>query len=342
MNRRRILIVLAVLLLAGNVFYYVWKGWGLITIHAQDRPLSEIARSIERQGHVTLKYDLDPATKVSMNVVRVPVSEALETLSTVTESRWRLTYVFGSDAAAVRGEIATLSSDQRDESLTSLYVPLPPIGADSDGPLPDPRRDTWAVKVPDEHKLQAYLEGAAKGVSAEFVVPASWNPDVNSAPSSGQIRKVAPKLASAAKGKVEEIFLLAKNQRPRGDDGERPDPGDGGGGRFGGGLNRGAIGDRMQAEIDKLPPEKRAAAQAEQDERKSFFTALRDLPQEERRAKMEEFFEKTEVQDRMEKMQADRDARRTPEQRMARAQKYRERKQQIMAGGGQGGGGKGR
>ncbi len=333
MNRNLLLILLAVLLAVGNVFYYIWRGWGLITIHAADRPLSEIVRTIESQGHVTLKTDLDPATKVSMNVTRVPVSEALETLSTVTDSRWRLTYVFASDTAAIHGAIASFAGGQKPADWSALYFPLPPTGANDDGPMPDPRRDTWAVKVPDEHKVQAYLEGAAKSVSASFVFPKSWNPDVNSAPGSGQIRNVAPKLASAAHGKVEELFLLAKNDRgDRGGEGPRPDPGDGGGGGgFGGGFNRGT-GDRMQAEIDKLPPDKRVAAQAEMDERKAFFAGMRDLAPEQRRAKMEEFFDRPEVQDRMEKMQADRDARRTPQQRVQRAQKYREHKQQILTG----------
>ncbi len=329
MNRHRILILAALLLAVGNIVYYVWRGWGLITIRAEDRPLSEVVRSIEKQGHVTLKYDLDPATKVSMNVVRVPVSEALETLATVTDARWRLTYVFGPDSGAVRSTIAGLASGEKSDAWKALYYPLPPIALDdSSTVLPDPRRDTWAVKVPEEHKLQAYLDGAAKSVSASFVVPVSWNPDVNAAPKSGQIRSVAPKLASAAKGQVDELFLLAKNER-RGDPGDGE--GGGGGGGFGGGFR--SMGDRMQAEIDKLPPEKRVAAQAEMDERKAFFTALRDLPPEERRAKMESFFEKTEVQDRMEKLQADRDARRTPQQRVQRAQKYRERKTQVLNGG---------
>ena len=47
MPRLRILLPLLVALVVANVAWLVWSRWGLITIHADDRPLPEVIRSIE-------------------------------------------------------------------------------------------------------------------------------------------------------------------------------------------------------------------------------------------------------------------------------------------------------
>ncbi len=328
MNRNRWVAMLSLLLIA-NVSYYVWRNWGLITVDSDDRPLGDIVRMVSKQGHVVVRSELDPATPVRMHVHKVPLAEALETLAAVTDARWRLQYLLGPDARTVAGAADSLSAGANLEGWKTLFYPLPPTGEESGVPV-DPRRDVWDVKAPGEATLQNYLEGAARSVSASFAVPETWNPAISSAPGSGQIGSVAPKLAKAAKGRLQELFLLTKRNRERGE--RPPDEGPGTpseGGRFGG-MNREAMEERMTAEIAKLPPEKRAAAQAEMEERRTFFASMRDLKPEERRAKMEEFMERPEVQDRMDKRNADRDARRTPAQRLQRAQKYRERKQQSL------------
>ena len=323
MNRNRWLFGILILLAIANIAYYIHSHWGLITVHAEDRPLAEVIRSIEKQGHISLKTDLDPTMKVRMHVEKVPLAEALETLSTLTEARCRLTYIFAGDRGAIQGVISAITGGQKPEDWKTIYYPLPPISPEDPGIPPDPRRDTWNVKPTAERTLQAYLEAAGRNVSAAFVVPTTWNPPIASEPKSGEIRKVAPKLASAAHGKVEEVFLLQKQQRRGGG----PPGGDGDGGpRMMGGFA--AMGERLMAEIEKLPPDKREAAQKEIEE----FRAMRDLPPEERRAKMEDFFQRDDVQERMEKRDAEREKRSSPEQRVKRAHQYLDRKAKIRAG----------
>ncbi len=334
MPRLRILLPLLVALVVANVAWLVWSRWGLITIHADDRPLPEVIRSIEKQGGIRLHSNLDPATKVKMHVTRVPLTEALETLSALTEARWRLAYVFGQDQGAIATAIAGFEAGQKTEGWKLIYVPLfGTPGAEVEEIPPDPRRDTWTVKAPAEPTLQAYLEEAGRNVSAAFAVPETWNPTIGKAPGSGEITKLAPKLASAAGGKYEEFFLLERGAR-RGPpdtaetgDGARP-PGPPGGG----GMNREAIEQRALAEIAKLPAEKQPAAKQEFEERKAFFASMADLTPDQRRAKMEDFFSRPEVQERMEERLAQDESRRTPEQRVERFKKYNERKAAIKAG----------
>ena len=91
----------------------------------------------------------------------------------------------------------------------------------------------------------------------------------------------------------------------------------------------------MQAELAKMPPDKRAEAQAEIDQRKQLFQSLANLSPEERRAKMEELAQQPQGEDKMEKQQLAKDSRMSPEQRLARAQNYAQRRQDTRNGGGQ-------
>ena len=207
------------LLLVGNFIYNVWLHWGLITIHSKKDPLSKIIRQIEKQGHVTLESNVDPNTPVNMWVTEVTLADAMETLSVVTESRWRLAYIVAGNRSAIKGAIASITSGQKTEGWKSVYYPL--RGAEEQDVPVDPRKDPWNVKPVVEPTAQAYLEQAARSVSACFMFPEDWNPPVKSAPASGPIAKTLPKLASTAKGSYEEVFLLQKRQRMgRGERGE--------------------------------------------------------------------------------------------------------------------------
>lgn len=347
MSRSRWLVATTVFLIGLNILWYVWRHWGLITVHADDKTIAEVIRSIERQGHVTIKTDLDPSTKVRMHVDEVPLAEALETLSTVTDSRWRLAYLFAPDAPTLQLAIGNFVSGQRPDGWRQIHYPLMGGGLEETA-QPDPRDDVWKVKTPAEKKLQSYLDEAARNVSAAFLVPSSWNPDIASDPKSSEISEAASRLAKLSRSKEAELILLQKNgRRGPGEEGGPPlaegaddfrpefarnrgDRGDGPRADFRGGRN--AMEERMQAEINKLPPDKRAAAQAEFDERKQFFTSLRELTPEERRAKIEEYMSQPGNADRMDQGMAQRDARMAPQQRIQRAQKYVDRKEAVKSG----------
>src|ERR1043166_8954762 len=78
MNRQKIIISATILLVVFSIVYWVWSNWGLITVDVNGKPLSEVIRSIEKQGHIVLKTNMDAAKPVSMHVFKVPLTEALE------------------------------------------------------------------------------------------------------------------------------------------------------------------------------------------------------------------------------------------------------------------------
>jgi hypothetical protein len=335
MNRQRFLILATIVLLVGNIGYRVWANWGLITVNATEASLASVIHSIEKQASVKIRTNLDPETKITMHVKKVPLAYALEVLANVAEARWQLGFFLAPSKAPIENALDTLSASSKIEGWKNWFVDLP-VGPldDRDLTASDPRIDRWETKPASEGTLHAYLEQASRSVSARFQAPEDWNPAVSSAPKPGKIVNVIPSLAKAAGGQFEQVFLLMG--RPRiaanadtSQDNERGPRGGRLDGLFGPDAEKRAeaIGARMQAEIDKLPAGDREKAQARFDEGRKFFESLRGLSDEERRAKFQELMQDPGRQEKMAEGMARRDALKTPQQRNERYRGYIARKQ---------------
>ena len=336
MNRQRLLVFAAAVLLLGNVAYRIWAGWGLITVNVTDAPLPTVIKSIEKQGGVSIRTNLEADKTVTMHVNKVPLSYALDVLANVADARVELSYFLAPTKPLIDAMLAALSSGEKPEGWQRFHVPLPPgmiVGGGDEG-TSDPRIDRWEVKPASEGTLQAYLEQAAKNVSARLEAPKDWNPAVASAPKSGEIQDVMPRLAKAAGGAVEQVFLITGRRRdvtpPTAGDG-MPDQARRVLGLVTGGAGQDdaerekmlrAMGDRMQAAIDQMPADKRPKAQADFDEGKKFFESMKDLTPEQRRAKMEERMQDPAQQEKFFSGMAKRDAMKTPQQRTDRYRDY--------------------
>ena len=66
---------------------------------------------------------------------------------------------------------------------------------------------------------------------------------------------------------------------------------------------------------------------------REFWQSVRELPDEERRAKAQEFFNRPEVAERMDERRMAREAKMAPKQRLERAQRYLERKAAMKKSG---------
>jgi len=336
--RRHWIFLALMVFLTGEIVHYFWARWGLITVHSKTTPLAQVIRSIEKQGHVTIKTNIDPTKPVFMNVDYVTLNEAMETLAGVMEGRWQLAYVVGPDKGTVTNALASFEAGQRDETWKRLYVPMPGLG-DQAAPLADPRQDSWAVKPASEPTLQAYLDEASRNVSASFWVPETWNPAVKSPPATGTISTIFSKLASATKSKYAEVIILQGSNRPAGA-GDR-DRGDGEprfGGNFGDGGGRGfnpaAMDERIQNEINKLPGPNRTAAQAEHDDWKKFFESMKDLTPQQRWQRFQDRMNNPEMQQKMDDRMAEMQNHSTPDQRVDRASGYLSRMSSANAAAG--------
>ncbi len=334
MNRQLLLLFAAVVLLVGNVAYRIWAGWGLITVHVTDAPLPTVIQSIAKQGGISLRTNLEADKTVTMHVDKVPLSYALEVLANVADARVELGYFLAPAKPPIDTLLTALAAGEKPEGWQRFHVPIPGgmmVGGDEG--TSDPRIERWEVKPAPEATLQAYLEQAAKNVSARLEVPADWNPPVSSAPKSGEIQDVMPRLAKAAGSAVEQVFFLNGRRRdaaaPTADGPPEPIR------RMLGMAASGAVqdeaamekmmramGDMMQARINQMPDDKRAKAQAEFDEGKKFFESMKDLTPDQRRAKLEEKMQDPATQEKMFSGMAKRDAMKTPQQRNERFRDY--------------------
>lgn len=327
-NRAQALAVATALLLLYAVISHIWAGWGLITVHAKAEPLSKVLATMQRQGHAKIQTDLPLDTPVTMDVNKVQLTDALETLSVVTEARWRLLYFIAGDKATLNtGETAWFGGQHPDGwKMLSFQMGggMFNFGDPDAAPL-DPRGDTWSPKTAAPAPVQTFLTEASQATNASFAFPVAWNPTVTRVPSSGTVTKVVPKLVSAAGGHEEQMFFLAKNERrgPRQDRGGGPVTGD-----FHPDFD--LLAQRAQNEINRLPDDQRADAQAFFNSQEAFRKSLAGMTDDQRRQAFMQHMQDPQLQDQMAAQQDARDARSTHNQRMQRMQNYVNRKLTAM------------
>jgi hypothetical protein len=186
------------------------------------------------------------------------------------------------------------------------------------------------------------LEEAAEKTGVLLAAPTDWKPSV-SAPAAGPIARTMPQLFREAGGVSREVFLLRARHQ-----GEDEDGGGRGGvwiargsasrSETGGGWMR-AMGDaqrsaeRVEAQIALLPKSEQQKARDDFRMMREFWQSVSNLPEEQRRAKAQEFFNRPEVAERMDERRTAREAKMTPKQRIQRAQRYLERKSEMKKSG---------
>jgi hypothetical protein len=326
-------------LLVLTAFLMCVLGWkwvsqrGLVTLNYANAPLSQVVRSIERQGLVEIRTNAEPTTPVTIRLVRAPVVEAIETLAVRVDGDARLAYIAAQTGGQIREALAAFGAGANPGGWAVFSSGFARRLVFGDTSTLDPRRIEWKVSEGADRTLQALLDQGAQKTGALFAVPIDWNPTLSSLPPSGRVGKVTADLLRTAKGKVREIFLLTVNRR---DDGPRRAEPDGRPGRtvFSGRRaerqeNAEWTAERVQAQIALLPEETQADARKNVEAARAFWESIRGLPEEERLAKIQEHMNLPEVQLRMEERSAVRDAMRTPEQREQRYRNYIQRKEQV-------------
>jgi hypothetical protein len=89
--------------------------------------------------------------------------------------------------------------------------------------------------------------------------------------------------------------------------------------------------ERALARIEQLPATEREQAKKDFAVARDFFQQLRSLPEDQRRAAMEKFFDSPVVQERMAERMAARDEKSGPQRRADRMRQYVQRKQAAKA-----------
>lgn len=322
--------------------WYLISGWGLVTINVTDAPVDRVLSSISRQGGIEIVSNLDPDTRVTLKVRRVPPLEALDIVATRTDANWRLTYLGAPDNGTIDSALQDFRAGTTVADWTSYgtgggFAMVEP----SSGPL-DLRRVQWSPENADD--LPALLTQAAEKTGVTIATPSDWSPSARP-PRAGPVSTAVPRAISDAGGIAREVFLVRGPTPGRGGDdmgpgggfrgggawiGQRPQntgprPAGAPGGPFGGNLD--AAVDRMAAQVATLPKADQKAALEDLAMMQKFRDEMNGLSEEERRAKAMEWFSRPEVAERMEDRRLAREAKMTPQQRIDRSKRYIERKQ---------------
>jgi hypothetical protein len=292
--------VIAVLIVA-NIFNYVFSGWGLITVKVTDAPLSQVIRSIEWQGWVTIYTNLEPDTKISMYVDHVTLPEAMETLAVNAGAQWKLGFFAAPSSGQVKDEIRSFQEGGKDDDLKiySYPTPMQMLAGEDDLPVADPRLQAWlGVKAPSTPtpappptdgsapatasdpaaapEETNYLRDFARGADIWILAPTSWTPTTPAPPApESSISSAVKRFVGNVHGSVTEALVLQKRE-PRGQGGRR------GGGFAGGDFNWDATADRLRNAINGLPPDARAGALDQLDQETKFHIDLAAAPPDKR------------------------------------------------------------
>jgi hypothetical protein len=267
--------------------------------------------------------------------------EALDIVAVRTDASWRLAYLGAPDEKSIDAALTAFRAGSEAAGWSSYGGGGFAMVEPQSGAALDLRRVIWTPSEPGG--LPALLEEAAQKTGVLLAAPTDWKPSA-STPPAGPITKTAPRLFRDAGGVSREVFLL--RTRPSRDDGDWDRGGRGGswigsgtgGGERGGGWMR-ALGDgqrteeRVEAQIALLPKSEQEKARADASLMRQFWQEVRDLPEDQRRAKAQEFFNRPEVAERMDERRMAREAKMTPKQRVERAQRYLERKAAMKKSG---------
>lgn len=308
-----------------------WSERGLVTLAFTNSPLSTVIKSIERQGRVEIATNADPATLVTIRLNRAPLFEAVETLAARINANAKLAYIAAPTGEQIQAALRAFSSGANPSDWIVFSTPWE--GRLLISSAVDPRRMEWRMTQTTDRNLQTLLDQGAQKTGVLFAVPLGWNPLLTQLPSAGEVGEMTAKLIRTARGTAKELFLLTVY--PRTDEQRRqvevmerprtlfsasprtqsPDPE--------------WASERARAAIALLAPEEQDEARKELNEMRAFWESIRQLPEPERRAKIEEHLARPEVEAHREEQAAARDARRTPEQREQRYRNYIRRKEQI-------------
>lgn len=352
MRNPKVMLLGGILALLVGVVVWRWvSGWGLITMDYTDVPLSKVLKKMEWQGGVKIATNADLATPVTVQFSRTPLADAIDTLAVRLDGDVRLAYIAAPDKKKISEVIAAFSTNAGPGDWT---VYSGGFGGGGGGPMGvsdtivDTRKVDWNVSDTGDKTLQALFQQGAAKTGALFATPKDWNPTLNRLPSGGKTGQVAASLVKSANGTISELYLITvRPPRPEGErNADNNNSGEGGPQRWESQRtalspsrgNRGQgnpewMAERMKNQIAQLPPEERAAAQKDFDEMRAFWESVRNLSEDERRAKIQEMMSRPEVQEKMEERMAARDAKRTPAQREKRMKQYLERKQAAKNGG---------
>lgn len=308
-KRYKYLLAGGTLLLCGKLVVGWWNPDELVTFHGKEVPVTEALRSFSSQTRRTILFPPTLEQKVTLDLDRVPLEDALEAVSDQAELAHSRIFVLTANGGQRKSLLETLSSQTEQPPLMQMA-----------------RMNRWQTGLDRKPGLISYQ---AEGKPADTAVA-----EINFATDSYfyvlgaatepltihwkdlPVREAATQLASLTGTDEERIYQFFPRRRNAEGRGEgrraRAEPAD-----F---IQEWT--ERVTRQIEKLPPAEKAAAEAQwavQQERMKEFAAMTD---EQRMERMMQRFTSGNQEERLIRRLKNS----TPESRAKRYQRYESRR----------------
>ncbi len=288
-NQRRTWVLFFVLLVLVGILASGVLAPRTITINASGMPLAEVIRSFEHQGKIHIRSNLDPATPVTLQLVRAPVLNALRALGGAVRAEFRIAYAFAPNSKALNDSLESWEKGAFQGTWFQLQGPM--VGP----PKVHPKVDEWVVEPETDGTIAAYLEQASVHTGLCIMLSGDGAIPVAKPPASGTVDRVLRSLAKSSGMKCKECaMLIARGEggpggpdHPRGPGGGPPPPPPPGGTRDqngGGPPNPHEIVAFLKSRIGELPANRRAEANEKIAEMEALLETLKELPPPEQAA----------------------------------------------------------
>jgi hypothetical protein len=330
---------------------YLWVGifgavviaWGvhrvnvarknLVTLNVRNADVRDVVRKCEWQTWETIIVNHNVKGKVTLNVRKMPLEEALGIIADQTSSRASVVYpLFSKGDAFVKLRKIARGDLNRDSAGWTNFSGRGFGGGERGfrGPAmmanmaDGPRAQDTPVTLNVSGKDLAFATLALSRFAQSQVIPEDGaNGTINLSLSQVPFRDAVEKVAAQAKLKADVFYTLQDRPDFARDDGDRRrgprDDNDGEDRR----EQWAAMRQReFEARLATMTPEEQAKAQEEQKK----MEELRNLPPEQRREQFEQMANNSQVQQRMENRANNAFKYATPEQRVDRARRMAEMK----------------
>jgi hypothetical protein len=264
MKTRQLVMILALALALAGLWFgrLAWRAHrNLVTLHAHNMPLVEVARSLERQTWENIRFDKRLGAKITLNVKDALLTDVLDLIADRAGARWQKTFAVGASGASLTALEPVLGGDVKLAAagwtnLAPHFEDLPPQELSGGGALPmqgkpgmivrrivhkgsagggtpgEPGGSSTTVTIPSDGAMDQWS-------SERLVLEASLVPQLGPDLPSEATPETAGRVAKAVHGQSRLFYALEPSPFPMGGPplsamgGSRRQAGGGGPGNFG-------------------------------------------------------------------------------------------------------------
>ena len=311
-KRYQTLLAAGVLFLAVKLAYAWWNPDELVTLHGKDIPVTDALKSFSKQTRRTILYPATLDQKVTLNLDRVPLEDALDVVAEQAELWQTRVFLLTSDSTRMKDLLARLSRQTEPPVLMRLARTgrWENTGAGN-------RQPGLVTYKADTKSIDTAIAELNLATHSYFYFSGDFSGPVTLDWKNVPVREAAEQLASMTKSRATRLYQVFGRNRPQAAD-NRPS-------RASPFLPSEDIlkwAQKTSEEIAALPPAEKAAAEEQWKAQQERMKEFASLTEEQRLDRMMQRFTSGNQEERLIRRLKNS----TPEQRAKRYQRFEARR----------------